>query len=296
MTEPTTRSEPTTNTLDVPGAVLTYDIRGNDSSTAPVLLIIGSPMGASGFGTLAGHFTDRMVVTYDPRGVERSQKADPATESTPDQHADDLSRLIAKLGVGPVELFASSGGAVNALALVARHPEQVTTLVAHEPPAAQVLPDREEALRANRDVHDTYMRAGFGAGMAKFIALVSQKGPIPADYLDRPAPDPAMFGLPTEDDGSRTDPLLAQNMVTCTHYQLDFDALRAASTRIVIGVGAESEGELAQRAGLAVAERLGTKAVTFPSGHGGFLGGEYGQPGDPDGFAATLRQVLAAKA
>jgi hypothetical protein len=105
-----------------------------------------------------------------------------------------------------------------------------------------------------------------------------------------------MFGLPTEDDGSRNDPLVGQNMVSCTHYEFDFDALRAASTRIVIGVGAESDGELASRAAVTVAERLGTTPVTFPSGHGGFLGGEYGQTGDPDAFAATLRRVLAAEA
>jgi pimeloyl-ACP methyl ester carboxylesterase len=289
-------TEPMTHTLDAPGAVLTYDIRRNEASTEPVLLLIGSPMAAAGFVTLAGHFTDRTVVTYDPRGAERSVKADPASESTPDQHADDLHRLISALDAGPVEIFASSGGAVNALALVARHPEAVRTLVAHEPPAAQAVPDRDAALAAARDVHETYRRAGFGPGMAKFIALVSHKGPIAANYVDQPAPDPAMFGLPTDDDGSRTDVLLGQNMVTCIHYQFDFDALRAASTRIVIGAGVESEGELAHRAGVAVAERLGTTAVTFPSGHGGFLGGEYGQTGDPDGFAATLREVLSAQA
>jgi pimeloyl-ACP methyl ester carboxylesterase len=289
-------TEPTTQTLGVPGANLTYDVRPSNSSSEPVLLLIGSPMGASGFGTLAGHFTDRTVVTYDPRGVERSEKADPSTESTPDQHADDIHRLISALDAGPVDLFASSGGAVNALALVARHPEQVQTLVAHEPPAAQVVSDREAALAAARDVHDTYMRDGMGPAMAKFIALVSYKGQIPADYVNQPAPDPAMFGLPTDDDGSRTDPLLGQNMVSCTHYEPDFDALHEASTRIVIGAGAESEGELAHRAAVAVAERLGTTPVTFPSGHGGFLGGEYGQTGDPDGFAATLREVLATKA
>jgi pimeloyl-ACP methyl ester carboxylesterase len=289
-------NEPTPRTLDAPGATLIYDIRRNEASAERVLLLIGSPMAAAGFVTLAGHFTDRTVVTYDPRGAERSVKADPATESTPDQHADDLHRVIAALDAGPVDIFASSGGAVNALALVAKHPEQVRTLVAHEPPAAQAVPDREAALAAARDVHETYRRAGFGPGMAKFIALVSHKGPIAADYVNQPAPDPAMFGLPAADDGSRNDVLLGQNMVTCPHYQFDFDALRAASTRIVIGAGAESEGELARRAGEAVAERLGTTAVTFPSGHGGFLGGEYGQTGDPDGFAAKLREVLSAQA
>jgi pimeloyl-ACP methyl ester carboxylesterase len=289
-------TEPKTYTLDVPGAVLHYDIRSNDSSTAPVLFLIGSPMGAAGFGSLSGHFADRTVVTYDPRGSERSERTDGAIESTPDEHADDLHRIISALDAGPVDLFASSGGAVNALALVARHPQQVRTLVAHEPPAAQVLPDREAALAAGVDIHETYQRSGVGPAMAKFLVLVSHRGPIPADYLDRPDPDPAMFGLPTEDDGSRSDPLLGQNMISCTHYQFDFDALRAASTRIVIAAGVESEGEMANRGGVAVAERLGMAPVTFPSHHGGFLGGEYGQSGDPDAFATTLRQVLAAKA
>lgn len=289
-------TEPMTHTLDVPGAVLTYDVRRSDSSNAPVLLLIGSPMGAAGFGTLAGHFTDRTVVTYDPRGVERSERTDSATESTPEEHADDLHRLISKLDAGPVDIFASSGGAVNALALVARHPEQVRTLVAHEPPTAQVLPDREEALAASRDIHETYQRSGLGPGMVKFIAIVSHKGPIPAHFADQPAPDPAMFGLPTEDDGSRNDPLLGQNMLSCTHYEPDFDALRAASTRIVMAAGAESDGELAHRGAVAVAERLGVRPLTFPSNHGGFLGGEYGQVGDPDAFASTLREVLGTEA
>jgi pimeloyl-ACP methyl ester carboxylesterase len=284
-------TQPETHTLEVPGAILHYDVRSAEASAAPVLLMIGSPMDASGFASLAEHFRDRTVVTYDPRGIGRSERTDGAGESTPEQHADDLHRLISALGGGPVDLFASSGGAVNALALVARHPEQVRTLVAHEPPAAQLVPDREQALAAVVGIRRTYERGGVGPAMAKFIALTSLRGEVPADFADRPV-NPAEFGLPTEDDGSRDDPLLGQNIMTSTHYQPDFDALRAASTRIVVGVGAESEGELAHRAGAAVAERLGTKAVTFPSHHGGFLGGEFGWSGDPDAFAVTLRQVL----
>jgi pimeloyl-ACP methyl ester carboxylesterase len=189
-------------------------------------------------------------------------------------------------------VFASSGGAVNALALVARHPHQVRTLVAHEPPAAQELPDREVMLAACVDIHETYERAGTGPAMAKFLAVVSHEGPLPADYAERPAPDPAAFGLPTGDDGSRDDPLLGQNMISCTHHRHDFEALRAAPTRIVVGVGIESAGQMPGRAAAAVAERLGTAPVTFPGGHGGFLGGEYGQTGDPDAFAIILRKVL----
>jgi len=287
-------AEPTTQTLDVPGARLRYDIRDGAGSTAPALLMIASPMDASGFTTLAGHFRDRTVVTYDPRGVGRSERSDGANGTTPEEHADDLHRLISALGAAPVDIFASSGGAVNALVLVAQHPEQVRTLVAHEPPAAQVLPDREAALAAAVDVRETYERDGLGPAMAKFFALTSMKGPIPADFADQPAPDPADFGLPTEDDGSRDHPMVGQNVVTSTHYEHDFDALRAASTRIVIGAGAESEGEMTHRAAIAVAQHLGQEAVIFPSHHGGFLGGEFGWKGDPDAFAVTLRQVLTA--
>ncbi|MFL6222522.1 MAG: alpha/beta fold hydrolase [Actinomycetes bacterium] len=284
----------TTHTLDVPGATLTYDVRRNEASTERILLLIGSPMGAAGFGTLSQHFSDRTVVTYDPRGVERSVKADPASPVTPDVHADDLHRLIQAIGGGPVDLFASSGGAVNALALVSKHPEDVRTLVAHEPPLASILPDREHAMAATRAVQETYQRSGWGAGLAHFIALTSHRGPFTAEVASQPAPDPAMFGMPTEDDGSRTDPLLGQNLITSTHYGPDLDALRSASTRIVMAAGEESEGQLANRGAFAAAERLGTKPVSFPSDHGGFLGGEYGQTGKPDTFAAKLREVLAA--
>jgi hypothetical protein len=129
--------------------------------------------------------------------------------------------------------------------------------------------------------------------MAKFIALVSHDGPIPDGYADQPGPDPAMFGLPTVDDGSRDDALLCLNMPSCPAYRHDFAALRAAPCRIVIGVGAESSRMLAGRAGIAVAERLGTPPVTFAGGHDGFVGGEYGGMGKPDEFAATLREVLS---
>jgi pimeloyl-ACP methyl ester carboxylesterase len=286
----------TTHTLDVLGATLTYDVRRNDATTEPILLLIGWPMGAGGFGTLSQHFADRTVVTYDPRGVERSTRTDPASPVTPDVHADDLHRLIQAIGGGPVDLFASSGGAVNALALVSRHPEDVRVLVAHEPPLASILPDREHAMAATRAVQETYQRSGWGAGMAHFIALTSHQGPFTAEVAVQPAPDPAMFGMPTGDDGSRTDPLLGQNLITCTQYEPDFDALRSVPTAIVPAAGEESEGQLASRGAFAVAERLGTKPVVFPSNHGGFLGDEYGHPGQPEAFAAKLREVLSAEA
>lgn len=284
----------TTHTLDVPGAVLHYDVRPVEGGTEPALLMIGSPMAAASFAGLADRVTDRTVVTYDPRGSERSRRTDGAEQTTPDEHADDLHRLIDALGGGPVDVFASSGGGVNALALVARHGGQVRTLVAHEPPVSSELPDRDVALAACRDIRATYLTDGFGPAMAKFIALISAQGPLPADLLEGPAPDPAAFGLPTSDDGDRDDPLVGQNIVTCNEYRQDFDALRAAPTRIVLGVGAESGETLPARTARVVAERLGTAPVVFPGDHGGFVaGGPYGGTGDPAAFAAILRTVLA---
>lgn len=292
MTEVTTQALET-HTLEAPGAVLTYDVRPNASSPEPPLMLIGSPMGAAGFATLASHFPDRTVVTYDPRGAERSRRTDGAARTRPEEHADDLHRIIAAVG-GPVDLFASSGGAVNALALIERHPDDVRILVAHEPPVHTVLPDREQLAAATRDIHDTYRRSGLGPAMAKFIKLVSLEGPLPGGYAEQPAPDPAMFGLPTQDDGSRDDPLVGQNILDGTAFEPDVDALRGASTRVLLARGAESGQTMAARAADAIADRLGSAASVFPSHHAGFLGGEYGQTGEPDAFATRLREVLAS--
>jgi pimeloyl-ACP methyl ester carboxylesterase len=278
--------EPQTYTLETPGAVLTYDVSGNSSPEHPLLLMIGAPMRASAFAALAGQFPDRTVVTCDPRGTERSQRTDGEPPgSTPDQHADDLRRLIQALDAGPVDIFGSSGGAINALVLIARHPELVRTLLAHEPPTATELPDREVLLAVCDDIRETYQRSGFGPAMAQFIALTSQAGPVPASFAEQPAPDPATFGLPVQDDGSRDHPLLGLHMTACSGQQLDIDALRAAPTRIVLGVGADSGQLMPGRAAVAVAEQLGTAPVTFPGGHDGFIT-------DTDAFAVVLRTVL----
>jgi pimeloyl-ACP methyl ester carboxylesterase len=288
-----TATAPITRTLDVPGATLTYDVRPNVSSAELPLFLIGAPMGAGGFPTLAGHFTDRTVITYDPRGSERSVADDPAAAITPDTAAEDLHAIVQEVG-GPIDVFASSGGAVNALAWVAKYPDDVRTLVDHEPPLASQLPDREHALAATRAMHETYMRSGFGPAMAQFIVIVSHSGPITAELAAAPPPDPAMFGMPTEDDGTRTDLMFAHQMLWLVTYEPDYDALRRASTRIVMAAGVESEGIMAGRGAFAVAERLGTDVVVFPGGHNGFMGGEYGQPpGEPDAFAAKLHEVLA---
>ncbi|HEY7591492.1 MAG TPA: alpha/beta hydrolase [Candidatus Limnocylindrales bacterium] len=287
----TTTTQTTTRTIDVPGATLTYDVRRNERSPEPPLMLIGAPMAAAGFATLASYFGDRTLVTYDPRGSERSVLTDPASRVDPDVHADDIHAVIQAVG-GPVDLFASSGGAINALALVAKYPQDVRTVVAHEPPLASAVPDREHALAACRAIHETYQRKGAAFAMSHFMAVVSHQGPFTAEVAAQPAPDPAMFGMPAEDDGDRSDVMLGKTILTIPSYEPDWNAIRKANARVVLAAGEESEGVLAYRGAVAAAERLGTQPAIFPSHHGGFLGGEYGQSGQPDAFAAKLREVL----
>jgi pimeloyl-ACP methyl ester carboxylesterase len=284
----------TTRLLETAEADIAYDIRGPLPTTdgRPPLFMIGQPMDAGGFATLASHFPNRTVVTYDPRGLGRSTRKDGRVDHVPALQAEDVHAVIEALGAGPAEMFASSGGAVTALALVAAHPDDVTTLVAHEPPLIPVLPDAAAAERARAGVRDAYEAKGRGAGMAAFIAMTSWQGEFTDEYFAQPAADPARFGMPAEDDGSRDDPLLSDRSWAVSGYRLDVDALAPAPTRVVIAVGEESLGAFTGRAAIATAELLGQQATVFPSHHGGFLGGEFGYAGQPEAFARKLREVL----
>ena len=284
----------TMHMLDTAEAHIAYDVHGllPTADGRPPLVMIGQPMDAGGFGTLASHFPDRTVVTYDPRGLGRSTRRDGRVDHSPTVQADDVHAVIDALGAGPVEMFASSGGAVTALALVAAHPDAVITLVAHEPPLIPVLPDAAPAERARAGIRDVYEAKGSGAGMAAFIAMTSWRGEFTDEYFAQPAPDPVAFGMPTEDDGSRDDPLLSDRSWAVSGYRPDVDALATAPTRVVIAVGEESESTFTGRTAVATAELLGQQATVFPSHHGGFLGGEFGYAGQPEAFARRLRDVL----
>src|SRR6059058_5650910 len=217
----------TMHTLETAEADIVYDVRGPlpTADGRPALFMIGQPMGASGFGALAAHFPDRTVVTYDPRGLGRSTRKDGRVDNAPTVQAEDVHAVIEALGAGAVEMFASSGGAVTALALVAAHPDDVTTLVAHEPPLMTVLPDAAAAERARTGFRDAYEAKGWGAGMAAFIVMTSWRGEFSDEFFAQDAPDPAHFGLPTEDDGSRDDPLLSDRSSAVTSYHPDANAL-----------------------------------------------------------------------
>ncbi|HEY0812955.1 MAG TPA: alpha/beta hydrolase [Pseudonocardia sp.] len=284
----------TTHVLATPEVDIAYDVHGPlpTADGRPPLVMIGQPMDAGGFRALAAQLPDRTVVTYDPRGIGRSTRKDGRVDAVPEIQAVDVHAVIQALGTGPVEMFASSGGAVTALALVAAYPDDVTVLVAHEPPLITSVPDAEAAERARNAVRDAYQAKGAGAGMAAFITMTSWQGPYTDEYFAQPPADPAMFGLPSEDDGSRDDPLLSDRSFAVTGYRPDVEALRAAPTRVVIAVGEESSGTFTARSSAATAELLGTQATVFPSHHGGFLDATSGYGGQPEAFARRLREVL----
>ena len=285
----------TTHRLETAEADIAYDVHGPlpTADGRPPLFMIGQPMDASGFATLASHFPDRTVITYDPRGLGRSIRKDGRVDNTPTVQADDVHAVIEALGVGPVEMFASSGGAVTALALVAAYPDDVTTLVAHEPPLIPVLPDAAAAERAQRGVRDAYQAKG---SRRRHGGL--HRHDVVARRVHRRLLRPARAGSGHVRDAGRgrrhprrpaaVRPFLGGQQLPPRRRRAGrgTDAGRDRRGRGVHG----PVHRHARR--LATAELLGQQPTVFPSHHGGFLGGESGYAGQPEAFARKLREVL----
>ena len=240
------------------------------------------------------HRSDRHHLRPARQRAEPQGRSD-RVPSTPEIHADDLHRIIEAIGRGPVDLFASSGGAVNALALVAAHPDDVRTLVAHEPPLASVLPDREHAMAAARAIHETYQAQGLGRGHGALHRRDQPPGRVHRPRARR-SPDrtPRCSGCRPGTTARGRTRCSAGTWSTSPTTSPDWTRCEAPRPGSCMAAGEESGGTLAHRGAEAVAERLGTEPVIFPGDHGGFLGGEYGQTGEPDAFAAKLREVLAS--
>jgi clorobiocin biosynthesis protein CloN7 len=272
-------SDPVAQTLDVPSARLYYERQG----AGPLLLMIGSPMDSTGFAglarALAGRYT---VLTYDPRGIGHSTREDATQDVTPEQQADDVHRLLSVLGGEPAHVFGSSGGAVVGLALVTTHPGQVRTLVAHEPPVIELLPDREQVRAQIQDIYDTYRADGADKAMAKFMAHAGL-GEVPGQEAGAPRWEPSPEQVATM--RAATGMFLAHLLRPTTHYRPDVEALRAAPARIVVAAGATSKGQLAHRCAVTLADRLGRPVVEFPGDHAGFVA-------LPEQCAQILDQVL----
>jgi pimeloyl-ACP methyl ester carboxylesterase len=265
-----------THTLDAPGATLSYEVHGS----GPVLLMIGHPMPADGFRGLAAQFPDRTVVLHDPRGTGASTMVDPTQTPDVDVLADDLSRVLAAVTDAPADVFGSSGGGITALALAAAHPEQVGTVVAHEPPLVEQLPDADAVRAQLAGVAATFRAQGLFPAMGAFMAVAGFPMPEPSpDAPPPPAPSEA-------DQRSMTRMLLGIESIC--GYRLD--AAAVPTDRVRVGVGAWSAGdELAGRTSRALAAHLGVPIEVFPGGHGGFVPE---QGGDVEAFAGVLRGLL----
>jgi pimeloyl-ACP methyl ester carboxylesterase len=273
--------------LDVPGATLHYEVRGS----GPVLLLIcGGIYDAAGYAGLAGALADRYtVVAYDRRGNSRSPLDGPPEPQRIEVHADDASRLLAEVADGPAHVFGNSSGAVIGLELAARHPEQVRALVAHEPPLLAILPDAEHWAAVLTDVERAYREGGVVPAMGTFGAAMGMgggdegqgeagddgqgeaeaegQGEAEAEGQEPPSPEMQEMFARFE---RNTDFFVGYEVPTFGRYTPDVEALRASSVRIVPAVGEESAGEPANRAALALAERLGVPAEVYPGDHGGF--------------------------
>jgi pimeloyl-ACP methyl ester carboxylesterase len=268
-------SSPTSHWLEVPGARLYYEVLGS----GPVLVLIGHPRDSSGFATMAPLLADdHTVVTYDPRGFGRSPIDDRDQDAEPDLLADDVRRVLEAVGGGPAQVFGSSGGAVTGLALVARHPHHVRTLVAHEPPVAMVLPEAEEARARVQGIYDTYRNNGIRAAWQEFLAFTGLEMPFQGEDV--------ASSRPTEQMVATSERFFGHGLLPIVLYEPDLAALRIAHTRVVIAGGTTSRGDFAQRTAATLAERLGTPLVEFPGGHVGFAT-------DAEDFVAVLRPTLA---
>jgi pimeloyl-ACP methyl ester carboxylesterase len=274
MTETTT-----IKTLQVPGATLHYEVRGS----GPVLLMIpGGPTDAGIFTPLAARLADRYtVVTFDPRGNSRSRLDGPPEDHRVEVHADDASRLLAAVGGGPAYVLGSSSGAVVGLELAVRHPEQVDTLVAHEPPVMELLPDAPRWRAFSQELYETYRRDGVGPAMQKFgEATGLGRGPEP----DASPMTPKMLEGFARIQGNVAF-FLGHVARAVMSYVPDIATLKASSSGVVIAGGEASGEQLAYRTAVALAERLGTQVVLFPGDHGGFVT-------HPEAFADKLHEVL----
>jgi pimeloyl-ACP methyl ester carboxylesterase len=277
MTQQETQVE--TRLLKVPGATLYVEVRGS----GPVLLCIpGGPTDAGMFSDLAGRLADRYtVVTYDPRGHSRSTLEDEPEDIPVSLHADDAAAILEAVGDEPAYVYGNSGGGTIGLELVARHPDLVRTLVAHETFLMELLPDAARWRSTFDDIAETYRREGIFPAMGKFGAAVEEGGPKYSEEMQQTPPPPEMMERMT----GNFDLFIAHEIQSNGRYVPDVDALRNASTRIVSAAGETSGEQAARRSALALADRLGIDVTSLPGAHGGW-------GSDPQEFAERLHEAL----
>jgi pimeloyl-ACP methyl ester carboxylesterase len=253
--------------LRVPGASLYYQVSGQ----GPLLVL--SAGGAGDADALAGlrpaleqRYT---VLSYDRRGYARSPLDAPSdTAVIPVETAgDDLHRLLAAVATDPVTLVGVSLGALIGVELLARHPEQVRRLVAHEPPAHVLVPESERPPLP--DATDP-------ASLSKYAAAIGVK----------PVPPPA--SLPPEAlarMAANGKHFVSREAPSARSYVPDLARLRAVATKLVLAGGEDGHPFVAYRCAAKLAEHLGLVVTEFPGSHAG-------ASQQTTRFAARLLEVL----
>jgi pimeloyl-ACP methyl ester carboxylesterase len=269
------QTAPRSAAVAVPGAKLYYELRGS----GPLLALHAAPMGAESFAPLADLLADTYtVLTGDPRGIGGSTVEDRGRDVTPDTRADDLAHLLRHVDAGPAVVFGSSGGAVSALALAQRYPELIRTVIAHEPPLAVLVEDREQLRVSSEDLVATYLAGDRRGYWTKFLAMAAIH--LPAELFE------AFFGTePTGKDADDERFAVEHMDIPTTFWRPDLAALRRRAGQVVVGIGEESTDQLCDRTSRALAAELAVQPVIFPGDHVGFAG-------HPDAFADRLRDVL----
>lgn len=265
------------DTLPVPGATLFYRVDGS----GPLLLILpGGDGDADSTESLRKQLEQRYtVVMYDRRGLSRSALTSPPKNLMIATHADDAHRMLARLTNQPASVFSSSIGALIGLELVARHSEQVRTIVAHEPPAWEFLPDpeRDRAVQAQEDMEDTFQREGIAAAFGKFTALAA------VSYEDR-EPDVVLAPL-TPQRAANMSFFFTYDSPAVRRHHLGIAALAASPTRLIFACGRSTPEAGPYRAAVALAAKLGKAPVEFPGDHIGWML-------RPKSCAARLNEIL----
>jgi pimeloyl-ACP methyl ester carboxylesterase len=275
-----TEAAVTTDYLTVPGARLYYEVSGS----GPVLLFIpGGTADAAGFAPLARFLEDTYtVVRYDPRGISHSRLEGLGEDVPVEVHADDAQQLLEAISDQPAFVLGHSGGAVIGLALVERHPELVQTYVAHEPPLVELLPEGDERRNDGQKLYDTYRKEGAAAAMKQFMSTSGMDEAPPVEMSPEAQEFLAQQMASMEQN---FDFFFAHYLLPITSYSPDYAALQGASSRVVVGVGEDSVGQVTYETAVALAEHLGSEPVVFPGDH-------IGMATLPEEFAEKLHDVL----
>lgn len=267
----------TTSALDLPDARLHYELRGD----GPLIVLIGAPMDADAFAPFADELSaDHTVLTTDPRGIKRSILHDRSQGSAPERRAADLAALIEHVDRGPAIVFGSSGGAVTSLALAQSRADLAPTVVAHEPPLLELLPDRVEQRRLTDELTTAALS---GDRIGAWRLFFTQAGiPMPEEMLVQ------WFGGEVDPQSHADEQFwFRHELPASVRWEPDVEKLRARAGHLVLGIGEESVGQLCERTTTALGMQLGIEPTRFPGDHTGFVD-------HPAAFTARLRETLAS--